>query len=79
MEYLVDLPTALYEKAGESEESPLNHLILRVLGGFHMKSLGFHEIRQISIDFRNLADFERPLARNGNSMFLILAAFSVTL
>ena len=48
MECLVDLPTALYERAGESEESPLNHLILRILGGFHMKSAGFHEICQIS-------------------------------
>ena len=56
MEYLVDLPTALYEKAGESEEFTLNHLIMKVLGGFHMKSA---EIHQIS------ADFERPLARNG--------------
>ena len=39
--------------------------------GFHMKSAGFHEICQISREIHriswNLADFERPIARNGNA------------
>ena len=58
-----------------------NIWIYKVLGGFHLKSArfhlrstGFHEIRQISCGFNEIrrisCEIERPLARNCNPMFM---------
>ena len=46
------------------------------LGGFHLKSAGFHEIHWISCGFHEIrrisCEIERPLTRNCNPMFHLL-------
>ena len=46
-----------------------NTCFYKVLGGFHMKSAGLHEIQWIS------CEIERPLARNCNPMFIIFSYY----
>ena len=51
--YLVSLPTALYERPGQSEWSVLKQLFLRILIDFHMKTAKnttFHENHYFSYE-----------------------------
>ena len=64
--YLVGLPSALYERSGQSEWSVLNQLFLRISVYFHMKTMktvSFHRIHRIIAGFHENCTFSYWISR----------------